>query len=239
MSAPEAQSARAEEIGRFIVTSSYRPWQYWSWQRSASYYVADVRRGESTAPGVRPCPNRMALMGPRVGDLFGSNSRLLSRTSSIKRLWALRAHRRPPSIQPGSDAAHDYGTGTAERRAIRPGDVAVSCQRQDTELLVLETTKALVNGLLGPLVEVGVPDRAVIAGDMGSAAKRIVRPMPVQDRGENALTLRIGAGALRRTVRRDEDPLDRAAGDVVDPGLDFAHTWSKRVPFDRGHGRVA
>src|SRR4029077_8228915 len=78
MSAPEAQSARAEEIGRFIVTSSYRPWQYWSWQRSASYDVADVRRGESTAPGVRPCPNRMALMGARVGDLFGSNSRLLT-----------------------------------------------------------------------------------------------------------------------------------------------------------------
>src|SRR5205807_6023177 len=35
----------------------------------------------------------------------------------------------------GSNAAHDHGTGAAERCAVRPCDVAVSCQRQDAELL--------------------------------------------------------------------------------------------------------
>ncbi len=43
--------------------------------------------------------------------------------------------RRPPSVQPGSDAAHDYRAGTAKRRTIRSGDVTVSRELQDTKLL--------------------------------------------------------------------------------------------------------
>src|SRR6266446_8525273 len=107
-----------------------------------------------------------------------SDSRLLT-YQQLRRSCAVRALRRPPSVQPGSNAAHDDGPGAAERCAVRPCDVAVSCQRQDAELLVLETAKALVDGVLGPLIDVGVPDRAVIGGGRGNAAKRIVRSMPV------------------------------------------------------------
>src|SRR5207244_522077 len=168
-------------------------------------------------------------MPPNVGVTY----------QQLRRSHAARALGWPPSVQPGSNAAHDHGTGAAERCAVRPCDVAVSCQRQDAELLVLETAKALFDGVLGPLIDVSVPDRAVIGGGRGNAAKRIVRPMPVRQRGENTLTLRIGAGAFRWAVHRDEDPLDRAAGDVVDPDLESVHTWGERVPLDGRHGGVA
>src|SRR6266446_429499 len=177
---------------------------------------------------------------PRDGNVrLGSVSSATSPPEQLKRVRAARAARRAPSVQPGGNAAHDDWAGATERRTIRSGDVAVPGQRQDAELLVLETAKALVDGVLGPLIDVSVPDRAVIGGGRGNAAKRIVRSMPVRQRGENTLTLRIGAGALRWAVHRDEDPLDRAAGDVVDPDLESVHTWGERVPLDGRHGGVA
>ena len=63
--------------------------------------------------------------------------------------------------------------------------------------------------------------------------------MPVQKRGGKALTLRIVAAAFSGAVRGDEDPLDGASGDVVNPDLESAHTWSEGVPLDCKYRRVA
>ena len=40
-----------------------------------------------------------------------------------------------PSIETGGDAAHDYRASAAERRAVGPGDVSVSREFQNAELL--------------------------------------------------------------------------------------------------------
>src|SRR4029077_15136911 len=100
------------------------------------------------------------------------------------------------SVEPGGDTADDDRAGAAERRTVRSGDVSVSGQFQDAELFGQETAIALFDGVLGPLIEIGIPDRAVIGSGRGNAAKRVVRPMPVQQRGGQTLTLRIGAAAL-------------------------------------------
>src|SRR5712692_8889583 len=118
-------------------------------------------------------------------------SAISSRTIPRRRLGlrrGIQALRRRRSVKPGGDAAYDDGTGAAERRTVRPGDVSVSCQLQNAELLVQETSKALLDCVCGPLVEVSVPDWAVISSGRRNAAKRIVRPMPVRQRGEQALT---------------------------------------------------
>src|SRR6266478_2785051 len=152
---------------------------------------------------------------------------------------SVQRHFQPPLVQAGSDAAHDHRPGTAKRRTIGSSDVSVSRQFQNAELLGQKTAIALVDCILGPLIEVGVPHRAVIAGDRRNAAKRIVRPMPVQQGSGQALTLRIVATAFRLTVRCDEDPLDGTAGDVVDPDLEFTHARGEGIPLDGRHGRIA
>src|SRR5215471_20458179 len=106
------------------------------------------------------------------------------------------ALRHPRLVKPSGDATHDYGASAAERHTVGPGDVSVSRQFQNAELLGQQTAIALLDGVFGPLIEVGVPDWAVIGGNCGDAAKRIVRPMPVQKRGGQALTLRIVAAAF-------------------------------------------
>src|ERR1700720_1448316 len=83
------------------------------------------------------------------------------------------------SVKPGGYATHDYGTKTPVRRATGSGDVSVSRQFQNAELLGQETAIAFLDGLLGPLIDIGVPDWAVISGSRGNATKRVVRPMPV------------------------------------------------------------
>jgi hypothetical protein len=143
------------------------------------------------------------------------------------------------SVKPSGDTAHDYGAETAVWPTIRSGDVSVSRHFQNAELLGQETAIPLAYRVSGPLVDVGVPDWAVIGGSRGNATKRIVRPMPIQKRGAQTLTLRILAAAFCRPVRRDEDPLDGATLDVVHPGLDFAQTWSEGVPLDRRHSGIA
>src|SRR5258708_31407177 len=150
-----------------------------------------------------------AQMPPTPGSPHNSGS-----SGSVQ--W----HSQPPLIEPGGDAAHDHRPGTAKRRTIGSGDVSVSRQFQNAEFLGQKTAIALVDCVFGPLIEVSVPHRAVVAGDRGNTAKRIVRPMPVQQGSGQALTLLIVAATFRCTVRRDEDPLDSTAGDVVDPDLE-------------------
>src|SRR3984893_14638134 len=143
--------------------------------------------------------------------------------------------RRLCSIEPGCHAADDYRPKTAVRGTTRSGDVSVSGQFQNAKLLRQETAIALFDGFVGPLIDVGVPDWAVISGSCGNAAKRVVRAMPVQKGGAQTLTLRILAAAFRRAVGGDEDPLHSASIDVIDPGFDSAQPRSESVPFDGRH----
>src|SRR6266478_972305 len=143
------------------------------------------------------------------------------------------------SVKPSGDTAHDYGAETAVRRTIRSGDVSVSRHFQNAELLGQEAAIPLSDGFICPLVDVGVPDWAVIGGSGGNAPKRVVRPMTIQKRGAQTLTLRIFAATFGLAVRRDEDTLDSATIDVVDAGLDFAQTGGESVPLDRRHSGIA
>src|ERR1700756_280501 len=156
--------------------------------------------------------------------------------------WLTRLYRgtsRPCLIEPGGNAAYDYEAGTAVRRTTRSGDVSVSRQFQNAELLGQQTTITLFNGILGPLIDVGIPDWAVIGSNERNTAERVVRPMTVQQRGAQALTLRILATAFCFAVRCNEEPLDTAGGDVVDPEYHFAQTWRESGPLDRGGRRIA
>src|SRR5260370_37679750 len=82
-------------------------------------------------------------------------------------------------VKAGGDAAHDYRASAAERRSVRPGDVSVSCQFQNAELLGQQTAIAIFDGLFGPLMNVGGPHWRSMAGDLRMATKRAVRPMAV------------------------------------------------------------
>src|SRR5260370_41322920 len=93
-------------------------------------------------------------------------------------------------------ATHDVRTSAAERRTVRPGDVSVPSQLQNAELLGQQTAIAFVDGVFGPLIEVGVPDWAVIPGGCRASAKGVVRPIPAQVCPGQGLGLRIVAAAL-------------------------------------------
>src|SRR5882672_10430051 len=131
------------------------------------------------------------------GRCMARPRREAERADAIRRSAAVKVSlRHSRSVKSSGDPAHDYGASAAERRTVRPGDVSVSRQFQNAELLGQETAIAFFDGVLGPLIEVGVPDRAVIGGDRGNATKRVVRAMPVQEGGGQALTLRIVAAAF-------------------------------------------
>src|SRR5258706_3576664 len=124
------------------------------------------------------------------------------------------------SIKTCGDATHDYRAKTSVRGTIRSGDVSVSSQFQNAELLGQETAIALFDGFFGPLINVRVPNWAVIGGRGGNATECVVGTMPVQKRGAETLTLRILAAAFRRAVGGDKDALHSASIDVIDPRFD-------------------
>jgi len=70
------------------------------------------------------------------------------------------------------------GPALAKRRTVRPGDVSVSRQFQNAELLGQETGDSLFDGVFGPLIEVGGPRRAVIGGDRGNAPNVLLGRCP-------------------------------------------------------------
>src|SRR5229473_1970147 len=142
------------------------------------------------------------------------------------------------SIKTCGDATHDYRAETAVRGTIRSGDVSVSSQFQNAELLGQETAIALFDGFFGPLINVRVPNWAVISGRGGNATECVVGTMSVQESGAQTLTLRILATAFGLAVRGDEDPLHGATTDVIDPGFDSAQTRSEGIPLNSRHSGI-
>src|SRR6267142_6318801 len=186
-------------------------------------------------PEVADMPNH-PREGPRAGCTDAPTPGFPPNSGSS---GSVQWHFQSPLVEAGGDAAHDNRPGTAKRCTIGSSDVSVPRQLQNAELLGQKTAIALFNCILGPLIEVGVPHRAVVARDRGNAAERIVRPMPIQQGSGQALTLRIFAATFRCTVRRDKDPLDSTAGDVVDSDLEFAHARGEGVPLEGRNGRIA
>src|SRR4029077_4395274 len=115
---------------------------------------------------------------------------------------------------------------------------SVSRHFQDPELFGQETAIALFDGFFGPLINVRVPNWAVISGRGRNATERVVGTMSVQESGAQTLTLRILATAFGLTVRSDEDPLYGATADVIDPGFDSAQTRSEGIPLNRCHSGI-
>src|SRR5260221_11619498 len=136
------------------------------------------------------------------------------------------------SIKTCGDATHDYRAKTAVRGTIRSGDVSVSSQFQNTELLGQETAIALFDGFFGPLINVCVPNWAVIGGRGGNATECVVGTVSVQESGAQALTLRILATAFGLAVRGNEDAFYGATTDVIDPRFDSAQTRSEGIPLN-------
>src|SRR5258708_36489682 len=104
------------------------------------------------------------------------------------------------SIKTCGDATHDYRAKTAVRGTIRSGDVSVSSQFQNGELLGQETAIALFDGFFGPLINVRVPNWAVITGRVGNATDGVVGKMSVKESAAQTLTLRCCATALGLAV---------------------------------------
>src|SRR4029077_740873 len=115
---------------------------------------------------------------------------------------------------------------------------SVSRHFQDPELFGQETAIPLVDGFFGPLINVRVPNWAVIGGRGGNATECIVGTMSVQESGAQTLTLRILATAFGLAVRGDEDSLYGATTDVIDPGFDSAQTRSEGIPLNSCHSRI-
>src|SRR6267154_4888968 len=106
--------------------------------------------------------------GPRVGCTNAPDSRLPTYSGSS---GSVQWHQ-SPLVEAGGDAAHDHRPGTAVRCTTRPGDVSVSRHFQNAKLLGQETTITLFNGILGPLIDVRIPDWAVIGSNERNTAER-------------------------------------------------------------------
>src|SRR5260370_10634020 len=85
------------------------------------------------------------------------------------------------SIKTCGDATHDYRAKTAVRGTIRSGDVSVSSQFQSAELLGQQTAIALFDVFFGPLINVRVPNWAVIVDRGRNATECALETMSVQD----------------------------------------------------------
>src|SRR5215467_7793520 len=103
-------------------------------------------------------------------------------------------------IQPLCDWAVDDESAGTELGASGTGQNTILDQGQDSKLLGLQAAKASGDGVLGPLVRLGFPKRAVVGGDGGDAAQHVVGAMPIGERGDQSLPLRIVAVAIGGAV---------------------------------------
>src|SRR5258708_3753841 len=86
------------------------------------------------------------------------------------------------SIKTCGDATHDYRAKTAVRGTIRSGDVSVSSQFQNADLLGQETAIALFDGFFGPFIIIHAPTRDIIALPRDNALEIEVEDGIRQDR---------------------------------------------------------
>src|SRR5216683_3174983 len=91
-------------------------------------------------------------LGPVIWSWPARTRKESEQALGIRRYAAVKAAlRKYRSVKPSGYTAHDYEASTAVWRTTRSGDVSVSRQFQNAELLVHETAIALFDGVFGPL----------------------------------------------------------------------------------------
>ena len=99
---------------------------------------------------------------------------------SLKEMAAMAPGDSQRLIEPQNDRAVYGEARTTKGFTARACKELVLYKGEHLELLAQLTPETLVNGLLGPFVQVGVPRRAVIEGDCRDTPQDVVRPMAVR-----------------------------------------------------------
>src|SRR5918999_478212 len=162
---------------------------------------------------------------------------------SVGRSAAAAGEERSPrqrSQSPLLEEAEDNGAvddrpGRAERLSAGAGYVTLLGETKDAELLEVARAVAAVDCLLGPLVDVGVPQRAVIGGDRRNPTEDVERAEAILDGAVQPLALWVVLA--RGAVGCDEDTLDRAEGTVIATDGGALQARSERGALERGDGR--
>ena len=136
------------------------------------------------------------------------------------------------SVEALDNWAVDGETGTPKGYSTRPGDQAVLHKGKDLELFAHLAAEAVVDCVLCPFEELGVPSRAVIQRDRRDSTEDIVGAVTVSQIGRQALPLRIVAPARLGAVRGDENSLDRTGEAVVAAQMKLLHQRGEGVVFD-------
>src|SRR5260370_10933659 len=83
------------------------------------------------------------------------------------------------SVQALNDRAVDGEAGTPKCFSARPSDQTVLHEGEDLKLFTYLSPEPLVDGILGPFEQLGIPVRAVIESDGWDSTQDVVRPKAV------------------------------------------------------------
>src|SRR5580704_9800811 len=136
------------------------------------------------------------------------------------------------SVQPLSDRAVDGEAGAPKWYSARAGDQAVLHEGKNLELFAYLATEAVVDCVLCPFEELGVPSRAVIQRDRWNSTEDVVGAVTIRQIRRQALPLRIVAPSRLGAVRANENSLDRAGEAVIAAQMELRHQRSKGVVLD-------
>ena len=136
------------------------------------------------------------------------------------------------SIEPQNDRAVYGEAGATKGFTARGCKELVLHKGEHLELLTQLTAETLVDGVLSPFVQVGIPRRAVIEGDCRDTTQDVVRPMAVRQVCRQPLTQRVVATASLRSICRNEDSFDGAGEGVIAAQLELLHQRGIGVVFD-------
>src|ERR1700740_2959143 len=109
------------------------------------------------------------------------------------------------SVQALSDRAVDGEAGTLKCFTIWPSDQTVLHEGENLELFTYLTPEPLVDGILGPFEQLGIPVRAVIERDGWDSTQDVVRPKAVGQICRQTLPQWIVARACLGSIGADKD----------------------------------
>src|SRR5258708_1404135 len=137
-----------------------------------------------------------------------------------------------PSVQAPNHRTVDGEAGTLKCFTTWPSDQTVLNEGENLELFTHLTPEPLVDGMLGPFEQLGIPVGAVIERDGWDSTQDVVRPKAVSQICRQTLPEWIVARAWLGSVGADEDTLDRTGEAVVVTQYKLLHQRSERVVFN-------
>jgi hypothetical protein len=169
-----------KDVVRRILAQHYRPGQdsggpsrltflghmkdsLWSPEIAIGFREAVSRTIQSLSQNP-PCGAAISMKARRARQGHGGNVERIEIGWSVKTL---------------SDWAVDGEPGTPKGFSTRAGDQAVLHEGKNLKLFAHLTTEAILDGILGPFKQLGIPGRTVIQGDRWDSAKDIVRTMTI------------------------------------------------------------